>query len=546
MKTWLTKLFGGADSAVPQDAPFPPPWAAERPSIYRFLAAYQLAGDQPLPAEADVLPDEAVLHAGSDTELRWAPGALDGVLGHHSSAASESDAAVLQEALLCAARSPTRHNLQQFYRLIETDKALGQVDALMARLRHIPQLPLAELYALVRWLAMECPDRGPLKIAIALLGLFRPAYERELLMRLGMHDEFTLYALVSLGNTLNGGEVEDAWWSLARRVNGWGRIHLVERLARTERADIRHWLLREGYKNSIMDEYLAYACASGGDLLGSLRADAVDPALLLGAGEIIAALIAGGPAQDIDDYADGAAVLRAYLERLLAMRPTRLEHLSAVEAIISFVEDEERAWDTLAAHGWDRSVRAKVAALAGQVLALDYWPGLVVRQLSDPDAAAFASASRAASAVGIDPWEAYYERQVRGGSDQWYFLMQTDDPLRVRRVIALALSQIDLDAIGGGAALANGFGEEFAPHRVLDSLLQGLGRFPATGYVLIQAGLRSPVIRNRNLAMRALRDWTPANWPSDARADLQRAYETEPNADVRQNLARLLAGQALE
>lgn len=33
-------------------------------------------------------------------------------------------------------------------------------------------------------------------------------------------------------------------------MNGWGRIHVVERLAQTENAEIKHWLLREGYRNS--------------------------------------------------------------------------------------------------------------------------------------------------------------------------------------------------------------------------------------------------------------------------------------------------------
>ena len=58
--------------------------------------------------------------------------------------------------------------------------------------------------------------------------------------------------------------------SLATHVHGWGRVHLVERLESTNNAEIKEWLLRDGYKNSVMYEYLAYPCATTGGLLHAL------------------------------------------------------------------------------------------------------------------------------------------------------------------------------------------------------------------------------------------------------------------------------------
>jgi hypothetical protein len=72
-----------------------------------------------------------------------------------------------------------------------------------------------------------------------------------LLRTLGAHNEFTLYAVVAFGNgTEDGGESEI--WALATVVDGWGRIHCVERLRHTSDPAIRRWILRTGFRNSVM------------------------------------------------------------------------------------------------------------------------------------------------------------------------------------------------------------------------------------------------------------------------------------------------------
>ncbi|MGH9455282.1 MAG: hypothetical protein ACRD2O_15080 [Terriglobia bacterium] len=85
-------------------------------------------------------------------------------------------------------------------------------------------------------------------------------------------------------------------------VHGWGRIQIVDRLVRTHDPQIQAWLLREGFRNSVMDEYLACICARADRLHEALKASGVDRPLLDGAAGIFRALIAGGPAEGIDEY----------------------------------------------------------------------------------------------------------------------------------------------------------------------------------------------------------------------------------------------------
>jgi hypothetical protein len=78
------------------------------PSIYEFLAA---KGDEVgrLPDHV-TLPDDAPATPG---RIRWAPGALDGVIGTRSAAAAGADAQRLAELIVGAANGPSRRRLRR-------------------------------------------------------------------------------------------------------------------------------------------------------------------------------------------------------------------------------------------------------------------------------------------------------------------------------------------------------------------------------------------------------------------------------------------------
>jgi hypothetical protein len=154
--------------------------------------------------------------------------------------------------------------------------------------------------------------RNTVKLGIVVLGECGNESDRGLLLLLGAVEEFTLYAVVALIKTQP--DRERAAYELARRVKGWGWIHAVERLEDTDDPEIKAWLLREGFRNDIMDEYLAHLAATTGDLYTALLDPDVDGALLEGAGGILAALALGGHAKDMFGVAvlggNGVVVVR--------------------------------------------------------------------------------------------------------------------------------------------------------------------------------------------------------------------------------------------
>ena len=297
---------------------------------------------------------DAVRESGAAAELpdedtgsvRWAAGAMDGVLLMHTAMKepAEDVEKVLAAIQAYVADSATWDAL---YEVLRTTRALPVLDPLLSRVPN-SGLDRRAVRALALRLATTAADREPVKYGLALLGLAGVEADAEIVRVLAGHDEFTLFGLVALAR-LTGGDPSTELWELAKRVRGWGRIHLVQRLARYERPEIRRWILVEGFHNDVADEYLALIAAEAGGLADALAADP-DDELLDSAGDLIGTLLGeGGPAGDITDYADGVRAVTNLLAQLesRASTPARLK---TVQEIRDFIGDGREGWpDGLAA-----------------------------------------------------------------------------------------------------------------------------------------------------------------------------------------------------
>jgi hypothetical protein len=496
------------------------PWQ-DAPSIYVHIAKHLSSDGKGLTEDGARLPDEK-----DDGGLKWVAGGLDGAFGHHGGGGAKKDRArMLHRALTVVLEDATAPKLTKLYQQLLDDSAIDYVDPLAQLIVQKQDLDAERLEELAVWLATNSPDRQPVKIAVALLGLVPGADRTELLMTLGRHEEFTLYAAVALANR-GGADAEHRLFELARQVDGWGRIQIVERLADTTDPAIKAWMLREGYRNEVMHEYLAYTCATAGGLRAELEKESVDPELLRGAGEIIRALIAGGPAQDMDDYADGAAVVERYLCHV-GGAARDIGHLVTAHHIERFLDQEKANWKARAGRGWTTALRDSLRRQIRAFEALSDWSRLIDARLASGDRVAFYEADEAAKVLGIDTWERHFARLESDDAGSWFYVMQTDDPARIDRVVAVAEQKFPLADVN------------------LDFVLQELRRFPGKGWTLIRAGLRSPVIRTRYMALHALSPWGKSNWPGEAEAALRAALAEEPEAGVRKEVKVLLAGKQI-
>jgi hypothetical protein len=469
-------------------------------SIYQYVSEH-LGPDGALSPEGISLPDEAPVITG---EVQWAPGAMEGAFARHARTPEDAQdrANVVAERLRAAAGRPSKRNLERLYDAVCDRHVLAIADLVVGRLAHLP-LDRQVVHQLGRWLATSGVDRGAVKMGIALLGATGLGQDADVVQTLGRHEEFTLYAAVAILNGAQNPEAE--LWELAQAVEGWGRIYCVERLSATQDPGIREWILRAGFRNYVMNEYLAYIAATTGGLNDALRRDEVDRSLLTAAGEILAALVTGGPAEDMDDYLDGAEAVAAYLA-LMQVRAESIEDYLAVATIKRFL-DEEEGWDERASWGWSATRREAFKSHCAAILTAPEWDDRIRVGLLSEDRVEF--------------WRA--------------------DISRAEFLASLARQLLPLDEIPTGPADALGVGPRWRPHAALDYTLQALPDHVGVGPDLVLIGLQSPVVRNRNLSLNVLREWPPESWPDGARELTEGLATADPEERTRAVAAEVRA-----
>jgi hypothetical protein len=154
----------------------------------------------------------------------------------------------------------------------------------------------------------------------------------------------------------------------------------------------------------------------------------------------------------------------------------------------------------------------------------------------------FDEGNEAAQVLSIDTWELHFSR-VRANpltSSSWYRLMQQTNESRLNEVLTFTESVLPFDRIETGPGDELGLGPNFQPHQALGWVLQDLRRFPGHGWRILKAGLRSPVVSNRNMAISALSAWDPKSWSSEMQAVVERAVDAEPKPDVKKRLTEIL------
>ncbi len=499
-----------------------PPWGEYRIPILAHITQLRTEGKS---LEDTELPDDVA----DDSKIRFVPGAQDNIL-----AGDDVDPTQLTTAINAVLEAPTDVSVQRLYQTLmatSTRSAAGLVCEQLAE----QGLNAAALGALFRWIAEHSPDREPVKFAICMLGLCKVADSVPTLLTLGAHEEFTFFVGAALDMALPQEEAFAAKFDLAKSVDGWGRINLVESLAPDADDAFRAWLVREGFRNSIMNEYLAGIAADEGQLLDQLNAPGAkdDSALLDGATDIFIALVYGGPMIGMSGYTDGPAAAARWIE-LVADNTATLNRAYAARQLIRHAKGEpsDAGWPTDQAQDYIEQAAVKL---------------LVETHLQDRDGAGRWLAVRLAPEVGIDPWPILFDLQANDETrDNWYDLMRTEDKSRVEQVVALAEDQMPLDALASGPALEFGLGQAWRDHTQLAYIVQDLGKFPATGWPLVRTALQGPVIGNRNAAIRVLNDWPKDMWPEDALSIIRAAIDQEPDPKVRDRLQDLLRPSATQ
>ncbi|MFE3000280.1 hypothetical protein ACFXG4_35430 [Nocardia sp. NPDC059246] len=421
-------------------------------------------------------------------------------------------------------------------------RALDVADDLARELR-TREVPAADLRSLARRLLENGTRRNAVALGIVMLGVAGDHRDRELLLLLGSLEDLTLYAAVALANSQQNRDT--AVYELAQRVDGWGRIHAVERLAGTQDPEIKNWLLRTGFRNRILNEYLAHLAATTGDLHTALLAPDVDAELLDSTADLLAALTGwGGPAQDIRHYPDALPVLARFAELLHEAPPT----LRIVCAAGSFPQQLKRAAPKT---DWEPTRTSAVIDRYSALLERPDWRELVVAELLDPaDDFALNQALQCSEAVGFDAYP-HALAHLRTGVLSvyaWQWVAKRTPDHEVAELARLTQEQLPLDEMASGPLSRNQSRSLWQPEdHILEVVLARLDRRSGdVGVPLLRAGIRGRTVRLRSVAIRKLAEVFGPDLPADVREWVGAAAVAEPDEVVRTELVKLLERATLD
>lgn len=504
-----------------------PPADDQRPTyLAHAIALTALHGPGPLPNGGYPLPDEDLARPRPHM-----PGAvLDGIRTNHGSVHPDPPAAVTLTGLIgdLVANPPTTTALGNLHDIAAGQDLLPIADAVTSQLT-AQDLPAERLRQIGRWLAEYGTRRNAVALGILLLGLAGDHRDRDLLLLLGSLEDLSLYSTVALARSQP--DRDQALFDMARRVAGWGRIHTVQRLAATKDPQIKAWLLRHGFRNQIMNEYLAHIAATTGDLHAALAAQPVDDELLDSAGDILIALCIGGPAEDITDYPDAPQTIDQYLT-LVTQRPPNLARVTVVLHLRKFI-----ASDQATPLNWTAITRTRLRHTCDHLLGRPDWLLAVDHAMDSPDLPHFRLAIAPARQLGIPTRTRIRARLHHHPDDAYLWQALTDD---IDDVLTLAQQLLPLDRLADGPTLDIGLRAD-PPHYILELIVSRLDTHPGKGWPLISVALSNPLIRNRNMAIHALTAWPPGTIPDHIITALHQASIIEPDPAIREAMHQLLA-----
>ena len=532
MINWLKKIF---------DRKQPIQWRTED-SIFQYISDH-LDENQRLPESSHDLPDQR-MDENDDNKIRFAPGFMDTLFGAQDSDDSKIRINQLSKLIDRIAKYGDDVCQLEFYEnIVSNNSAIDIIDAFLEEMvkRSLPIEP--HLYNFAKDLTFKTTHRNSVKFGIAILGLCQKPSVIEDIKTIGLHDEFTVFSTVAILN-LSNNPANDLW-QLAKKVDGWGKIQLVDRLVKMELTEQqREWLVLEGYKNSIMYEYLAYACAVYGQLHIRLSETQIVDKLFTAAGEIIESLIMGGPAEDMRDYEHAAVTVEQYINHAQT-HAEKIAHFIVLTRIHDFLTEID-----LEAHqknGWTEEIVTRCLADITPMLNNPIWEQRTHEALQSEDHLVYWNGKQAAAKLNIDIWQIVWQRLMANPLDFgcWFDVIRLAKPEHAEQIIGFGIKELPLNELATGPKDSLGLGTKFTQYQCLDSLTTFLEDHPKKGEKVIIAALNCPVTRNRNVAIKVLDKWTRENWSESIKNQLEKLKEIEPNEDSKANVRRLLNGEEL-
>lgn len=428
----------------------------------------------------------------ADDELRFAPGALEGILGHHSS--GEGGKTEFLTTLKKYIAMTEQEAMENFEEEVAKDfKAATEGQSIIEGIiENKQEYPAGRVFSIAFHFVENGRKVETVKLGLCLLRLFDVSEEeriRDLLEILGYCEDFTDYVI---DNTALWKEDkrQDLYFKLAKKLHGWGKINVVEMLeADTE--EKKEWILCHGCKNSILYAYLGGVCAIKSDLYERLKQGNLTEEQMRGASDIMDGLIDVGPCNSMKEMENPVDLTLSYIEELKNHK-IDLVYIDLLYRLAEYFKNEEYEEEDI--------INAKVKEITDTVDIRQ----MVIENIKDNSYMSI----QIANACNIDLSGQILELIRENFSKHFnlcYYLLEREK--YVDEFFELCDEKINEEDYPKGMGKSFGFGKPENGTVSLDMAVQHLDRFPLKGKKMIKISINSPITRWRNMAAKAMLGW---------------------------------------
>lgn len=433
----------------------------------------------------------------SPTEMRFIPGAKDGIgLYHFNLRTPKSAANKIFKLLKSDWKKGDSDSQEKVAEILNRYGSWTVIDYVLHLIRDKQkEIDPKNIFYYACKLAFESTNEELVKLGICLFGLLDLSNEEEIMNRLfilALYEEFTLYVLATISNSPKGNDIV---FKIAQKVDGWGKIHAVEYLEPAT-DEIREWILRKGCANAVMDAYLGLECAIKGDLINALKRDSFDEELFEGISVIIDALLDEGPVDGISVYEHTEEALKLYL-RIATEHAFTIIHL----------------WRLLNLQAWLENAtisnRDELKKICDNIVNREAWKEMIMEILNKPDDELLFYAINAGLRLNMDIIEFVFRAAKKNPVEHFGYLhILYKNPEYANELTKIYEELLPLDAMAAGMGNFL-FPENYAKeHHCLEFILQELKNYPEMGEKLVETGLKSPVVRERIAACKVIEEWS--------------------------------------
>ncbi len=500
----------------------------EKASIYDRIE--KIVGEQ------GYVPQDFILEEDAEKDvIKFVPGALEGILGHHTDGGG-GDVRELSAFLKEHGGEAPQQVLERYEQEWSDSRTAVVRDGLLKEIRNNKEQYDSSWLAQLAYCLMTGGNKiEAVKLGLTLMSLFdiwENTQVREAMILLGSCEDFTEYVLYNL--TYWPKEAQNkVYFTLAKKLRGWGKINAVERL-RADTEEIREWVLCHGCRNTVMYSYLGLVCAKKCNYLERLRKGGLQKEELEGASDIMDGLLEEGPCRGISALEHGEEAIYYYLCES-RKRQKNTEYLCQ---LLHIKEHLDKDGFMKASAGETDGVNWKERAkqeLSEILVSMDA-KSVILRDLEKMPY----NAVSAARGFDIDISDVLFsltEKAFTTYYDFGYYFMERSEC--AERFVTLCNKNLDISRIPAG------MGNSLFPggdHWPVDMTVQYLDRYPGLGSELIRVCLRSPAVRWRNMAAKALEGWKEKGsdkW-QELYGEIVQIADTECNEALKERWRRLL------